>query len=210
MSLARCLFAVLALTAAIPSAAQQLTHLSGLVLDPTEAAVEGVSIFVVSEETGFRRSATTQSDGSYVVASLQPGLYKMTVRKDGFRTLIRFGVKIDVAQPARVDFQLSLGSLQDAITVEGSAPLLNTDDASVGTLVERKRIDKMPLNGRGLLNLLEMAPGTVVTPATRGESGQFTANGQRPNSHYFTVDGVSGNSGVRPSLPSAPADSARR
>ncbi|MBL8222265.1 MAG: TonB-dependent receptor, partial [Bryobacterales bacterium] len=186
----------MALIAAYPSAAQQLTHLSGLVLDPSEAAVRDASLTVVSEETGFRRSAVTQSDGSYVVASLQPGLYKITVRKDGFRTIIRFGVKLDVAQPARVDFQLALGTLQDAITVEGSAPLLNTDDASVGTLVERKWIEKAPLNGRGILSLLEMAPGTVVTPATRGESGQFTANGQRPNSHYFTIDGVSGNTGV--------------
>ncbi len=196
MSLAGCLLAVLALSAALPSAAQQLTHLSGLVLDPSQAAVTEASLTVVSEETGFRRSAVTQSDGSYVVASLQPGLYKITVRKDGFRTMIRFGVKIDVAQPARVDFQLALGSVQDAITVEGAAPLLNSDDASVGTLVERKWIEQMPLNGRGILSLIEMAPGTVVTSATRGESGQFTANGQRPNSHYFTIDGVSGNTGV--------------
>ncbi|MBS1828566.1 MAG: TonB-dependent receptor [Acidobacteria bacterium] len=186
----------MALIAAYPCAAQQLTHLSGLVVDPSEAAVRDASVTVVSEDTGFRRSASSQSDGSYVVASLQPGLYKITVRKDGFRTLIRFGVKIDVAQPARVDFQLALGSVQDAITVEGSAPLVNTDDASVGTLVDRKWIERAPLNGRGVLSLLEMAPGTLVTPATRGESGQFTANGQRPNSHYFTIDGVSGNTGV--------------
>ncbi|MBL8178571.1 MAG: TonB-dependent receptor [Bryobacterales bacterium] len=170
--------------------------MSGLILDPSAAAVRDASVTVVSEDNGFRRSAVSQSDGSYVVASLQPGLYKMTVRKEGFRTIIRFGVKLDVAQPARVDFQLELGSIQDAITVEGAAPLLNTDDASVGTLVERKWMERMPLNGRGILSLLEMAPGTVVTPATRGESGQFTTNGQRPNSHYFTIDGVSGNTGV--------------
>jgi hypothetical protein len=176
--------------------AQQYTHLSGVIQDPSQYAVPGVSVSVVNEETGFRRSATTRNDGGYVVSSLQPGIYKITIRKEGFRTLVRFGVKLDVAQPARVDFTLSLGSMQETITVEGTAILANTENASVGTLVGRNYIERLPLNGRGLLSLIELAPGAVVTPATRGEAGQFTANGQRPNTHYFTVDGVSGNSGV--------------
>ena len=125
MSLAGCLLAVLALIAAYPSAAQQLTHLSGLVLDPTDAAVRDVSLTVVSEDTGFRRSAVTQSDGSYVVASLQPGLYKITVRKDGFRTIIRFGVKLDVAQPALATLGLFLqegkGTPNDGLVTVESA-----------------------------------------------------------------------------------------
>jgi hypothetical protein len=74
--------------------------------------------------------------------------------------------------------------------------MLNSDNVAVGTLVPRDRIQRLPLNGRGLLSLLELAPGTVVTPATRGEAGQFSANGQRPNTHYFTLDGVSINTGV--------------
>ncbi|MBI4907682.1 MAG: TonB-dependent receptor [Acidobacteria bacterium] len=175
---------------------QQYTHLSGLIRDPTDAAVPHASITVVSEDTGFRRSAESNGDGAYVVASLQPGLYKITVRKEGFRTVIQLGVKLDVAQPSRVDFILPLGSQQDAITVEGTPAPVHTDDASVGTLVSRDQVERMPLNGRGILSLLELAPGTIVTPATRGEAGQFTANGQRPNMHYFTVDGVSANTGV--------------
>ena len=125
-----------------------------------------------------------------------PGVYKITVRKDGFRTLIRFGVKLSPSQPARADFKLVVGSVQETITVEGSTPLLHGEDASVGTLVGRDEIERLPLNGRGLLGLLELAPGVVVTPATRGESGQFSAAGQRPNANFFSVDGVSANSGV--------------
>ncbi|HUQ93039.1 MAG TPA: TonB-dependent receptor [Bryobacteraceae bacterium] len=176
--------------------AQQYTHLSGLIRDPSEAAVPAVSITVVNEETGFRRVTLSHADGGYIVASLLPGVYKITVRKEGFRTVVRLGVKLDVAQPARVDFILPLGSMQETITVEGDGALLHGEDSSVGTLVTHEFIEKLPLNGRGLLSLLELAPGTVVTPATRGEAGQFTTNGQRPNTHYFTVDGVSVNTGV--------------
>jgi Carboxypeptidase regulatory-like domain/TonB dependent receptor len=176
--------------------AQQHSHLSGLILDSSDAGVPGASISALNEETGFRRTSYSRPDGGYTVASLEPGVYKITVRKPGFRTIIRFGVRIEVAQPARLDFTLAVGSMQEAITVEGSAPLLNSEDGSLGTLVARDEIENLPLNGRGLISLLELAPGTVVTPATRGEAGQFTVNGQRPNTHYFTVDGVSANNGV--------------
>jgi hypothetical protein len=158
--------------------------------------VPGALISVVNEDTGLRRMTLSQPDGGYVVSSLLPGIYKISVRKTGFRTMIRFGVKLIESQPERVDFNLIVGSVQETVTVEGSTPLLNTKDASVGTLVERDEIEQLPLNGGGLLTLLQLAPGTVVTPATRGEAGQFTVNGQRPNTHYFTVDGVSANSGV--------------
>ncbi|MCP5112872.1 MAG: TonB-dependent receptor, partial [bacterium] len=158
--------------------------------------MQNASVTVVNTDTGFRRITRSRSNGGYVVASLQPGLYKITVRKEGFRTLIRFDVKLDAAQPVQLDFTLTLGSVREVVTVSGAPAVINSDDASVGTIIHRERIEKLPLNGRGLLSLLEFAPGTVVTPATRGEAGQFTASGQRANANYFTVDGVSANNGV--------------
>ena len=181
---------------ASPLAAQQYSHLSGLVRDTSDGGVPGALVSVTNEDTGFRRVTSSRGDGGYGVASLEPGVYKIIVRKPGFVTAMRFGVKLDVSQPARLDFTLAVGSMQEAITVEGAPALLNSEDGSVGTLVERDEIEHLPLNGRGLISLLELAPGTVVTPATRGEAGQFTANGQRPNTHYFMVDGVSANTGV--------------
>ena len=178
------------------SLAQNYTQISGSILDGSGASVPSAAVNAVDEETGFRHSAVSQPDGSYAVSSLQPGIYKITVRKAGFRTMIRFGVRVSESRPARVDFKLVVGSVQETITVEGSAAMLNTQDASVGTLTGREEIERLPLGGRGLLSLLELSPGVVVTPATRGEAGQFTVNGQRPNTHYFTVDGVSANSGV--------------
>ncbi|HWQ55188.1 MAG TPA: TonB-dependent receptor [Bryobacteraceae bacterium] len=175
--------------------AQHYGHLSGSILDPSEAGVPGALITVVDQDTGFRRTTESRPDGRYLVASLQPGLYKVTVRKEGFRTVIRFGVRLE-PRPARLDFALPVGSMQETITVQGTASAINREDASVGLSMGRQEIEHLPLNGRGLLSLLELAPGTVVTPATRGEPGQFTVNGQRPNTHYFTVDGASANTGV--------------
>ena len=129
-------------------------------------------------------------------ARSNPGTYKVTVRKDGFRTMIRFNVKVANLEAAQVDFALSVGAVQETITVEGTAPLTGQEDASIGVRVFREDIQRLPLNGRGVLGLLELSPGTNVTPATRGEAGQFTANGQRPNANYFTVDGASANTGV--------------
>src|SRR5262249_24684290 len=82
------------------------------------------------------------------------------------------------------------------ITVMGTALLVSHDDASITGSAGRNEIERLPLNGRGLLSLLEMTPGTNVIPATRGEAGQFAVTGQRPNTNSFTVDGVSVNTGV--------------
>jgi len=175
---------------------QPTTQLSGMIRDPSAAAVANASVSVVNQDTGFRRVTSSQPDGSYGVVSLEPGLYKITVRHPGFRTLIRLGVRVDRAQPARVDFDLPLGRMQESITVEDAPAVSLSEDAAVGTLITEQQIDHMPSNGRSLTSLLEFTPGTIITPATRGEPGQFTSGGQRPNANYFSVDGVSANTGV--------------
>lgn len=189
-ALAFCLWASTA-----PLYADTPSSISGIILDSSTASVPGALITIVHEDTGFRRETVSAQDGGYVVSPLQPGLYKITVRKTGFRTMIRFGVQLKT-QPVHVDFNLVVGSVLETITVEGAPPILERTDASVGVLIGRDDFANLPLNGRGLLGALELSPGTIVTPATRGESGQFTVNGQRPNTHYFLVDGVSANSGV--------------
>src|SRR5712691_5431930 len=176
--------------------AQNYTRVSGIIIDASAASVPGAIVTVVSEDSGFRRVTVSEADGRYVVSPLQPGVYKITVRRAGLRTMIRFGVKLSESQPARVDFKLVVGSVQETITVEGSAtPPGNPADAA-GTLIARDEIDRLPFSGRGALSLIELAPAVVVTPATRGEAGQFTSAGQRPNTNQFTVDGVSANSAV--------------
>jgi hypothetical protein len=179
-----------------PAWAQRSAYIHGHVIDPSQAAVPEALIAVVNQDSGFRRVVQTGPDGDYAVGSLESGLYKVTVRKDGFRTMIRFNVKVANLEAARVDFTLCVGAVQETITVEGTAPLTGQEDASIGVRVFREDIQRLPLNGSGVLGLLELSPGTNITPATRGEAGQFTANGQRPNANYFTVDGASANTGV--------------
>ncbi len=176
--------------------AQAHTYLSGSIRDPSDAGVPDAAVTVVNQETGFRRVTTSHSDGSYAVVYLEPGLYKITVRHPGFRTLIRLGVPLGATEPARVDFVLPLGSMQESITVEGLPDPKPIEDAAVGTLITRDEIEHLPSSGRNLTSLLEFTPGTIITPATRGEPGQFTSGGQRPNANYFSVDGVSANTGV--------------
>jgi hypothetical protein len=85
--------------------------------------------------------------------------------------------------------------------VEGGAPLLNTESAAVSTLIENRFVENMPLNGRSFSSLIELTPGVVLTQSTFYDQGQFAVNGQRPDSNYFTVDGVSANLG--PAIPTS-------
>jgi hypothetical protein len=172
------LFTVGCLLSAARMPAQSYTHLSGLILDPSDAAVPGATVSVVNRDTGFRWETRSRSDGSYIVVSLEPGQYKITVRKPGFRTLIRLGVGLDAGQPTRVDFTLPLGSMQESITVEGAPPMLCMEDASAGTLIGRDQIERLSSNGHTFTSLLEFAPGTITTPATRGEPVNLPLTGR--------------------------------
>lgn len=175
---------------------QETARLSGFVWDSSASLVPDASVTAVNEETGFRRIAHTGADGRYQLFYLNPGHYKVTVRREGFLTLLQYGLKLDAAQSAREDFHLQIGSVDEVITVTDEPVLFNADDASVSTLIDRHWIEHLPLDGRGILTLMELAPGSLITPATGGEAGQFSINGQRPNTNHFTVDGVSANTGV--------------
>ncbi len=179
-----------------PVAAQHYSSLAGHVLDTSGGGIAGAVITVTNQETGFRRSVESEVGGAYAVSPLETGVYKVTVRKEGFRTLVRFGLALAEAQTAAADFVLPVGSILETVTVEGTPSPLDREDAAPETAFEHDEIARLPLNGGGLLQLLVAAPGTTVTPATRGEAGQFTTAGQRPNTNYFTVDGVSANNGV--------------
>src|SRR6516162_5114566 len=168
----------------------------GRIEDPSFAAVSAASVTVVNEESGFRHAVSSSEEGAYCAGPLALGLYKVTVRKEGFRSMIRFHVRVEGPEPARADFQLSLGSVLETVTVEDNPPARPEDDVAVITKLVREDLEKLPLDGRGVLGLVELAPGVDVVPATRGDAGQFVADGQRPNTNYFTVDGISANHGV--------------
>jgi len=95
-----------------------------------------------------------------------------------------------------LNFTLPIGAAYEVLTVEGGAALVNTESATVSTVVDRQFAENLPMNGRSFQTLIELTPGVVVTPSTTTENGQFSINGQRTASNYWMVDGVSANIGV--------------
>jgi Carboxypeptidase regulatory-like domain/TonB dependent receptor len=189
-------YPLLALVATVALTAEERAQVWGVIRDASDAVLMETSITAVNEDTGIRRSTRSDASGEYVIAALPAGMYKVTVRRPGFQTIARLNVRLDPAQSARVDFAMQVGGMREVVTIEGTPPLISAVDASVGVLADRQLLDSLPLNGRGLLSVVSLAPGVLTTPATLGEAGQFSANGQRPNANYFAVDGVSANTGV--------------
>src|SRR6202163_2650271 len=170
--------------------------LSGLITDPSSLAVPGARVVVQSADTAATRTVSSNQQGEYSVPALLPGPYNITVEANGFKTVHQNDVTVEVDQRARLDFALTVGSNTESITVQGSAPLLNTSDASVSTLIGNRFVENLPLNGRSFSSLIDLTPGVVLTPSNTFEQGQFSVNGQRPDANYFTVDGVSANLGT--------------
>ncbi len=182
---------VLACAAGAAMCFGQNAQLAGSILDPSRSPVAGAEVTVRNEQTGGRRVTTSNDSGFFSVFSLTPGFYRISVHANGFEAIVQDGIKLDVAENARLDFALRLGDSHTEVTVHGGQPLINADDASVGTVIDRDIIDQMPLNGRGIQSLIELTPGVVVTPVVDTNRGQFAVNGQRADANYYTVDGVS-------------------
>jgi len=170
--------------------------LTGHVTDPSKARIVGAKVAVISAGTGFHYETTTNVSGEYDLANLPPSAYRIEVEKSGFKRLIKPGVILHIQDALAIDFEMSIGSASESVTVEAGAPLLNTSDATVSTLIENGFVENMPLNGRSFSTLINLTPGVVLVPTNFFEEGQFSVNGQRPDANYFMVDGVSANLGA--------------
>lgn len=185
---------ILLMTLAISIASgQQGGAITGVVHDATQAVIADANVTIFNEQTGFVQRLRSGNAGIYEAPYLPSGLYKITVMKPGFRTLVRFGVTVDSSYSARLDFEMHVGDIREVITVRDGPLFLNTADGALETKLDREWLERLPSNGRDVASLLALAPGSVTTPATLGEAGQFSVNGQRPNTNYFSVDGVSAN-----------------
>ena len=170
--------------------------LAGRVTDPSKARITGAKVVAINAGTNVSDEATTNAAGEYYLRSLLPGTYRIEVGKPGFRKLIKPNVILHVQDALDIDFELPVGAASESVTVEGGAPLLNTESASVSTLIDNPFVENMPLNGRSFSALIDLTPGVVLVPNNFFEEGQFSVNGQRPDANYFTVDGVSANLGT--------------
>ncbi|NYF91391.1 carboxypeptidase regulatory-like domain-containing protein [Tunturiibacter empetritectus] len=174
--------------------------ISGGVTDPTGRFITGAAVEIANDETGVRYSDQTNTSGMYFVPILPPGHYHVQVSKQGFKTIIKPDVVLNVQGAIALNFVLPVGATSQSITVEAGSSLLNTADASVSTVIDRKFVANIPLNGRSFQDLISMTPGIVTqSPQSSqavGASGDFSVNGQRTESNYYTVDGVSANVGA--------------
>lgn len=184
-------------------------NINGLVSDPSSAAVVGAELVAVNDVTRVQYTTKTNGEGIYVLPNLPPGPYRIQVSKIGFKTLIKPDIVLNVQDSLSINFTLLVGAFHEVVTVEGGAPVLNTTDGSVSTVVDQNYVANMPLNGRSFQDLILLTPGVVTnTPqqgGTTGSSGEFSVNGQRTESNYYTVDGVSANTGTYPD-PSGPGN----
>jgi hypothetical protein len=170
--------------------------INGQVLDPSGGAIADARIVIVNDLTGLQYITKTNDEGIYVLPNLPPGPYRLQVSKVGFKTLIKPDIILNVQDALAISFTLPIGALAETVTVEGGAPLINTESAAVSTVVDRQFAENLPMNGRSFQALIQLTPGVVLTASSGSDNGQFSVNGQRASSNYWMVDGVSANIGI--------------
>ncbi len=140
---------------------QATAQLSGRVTDESGGVLPGVSMTVVQTDTGFTRSTVTDTSGTYVLPNLPIGPYRLEVMLAGFRTYVQTGIVLQVAATPAINVTLGLGELAETVTVEAAAPLVDTQSAGIGEVVEQERIVELPLQGRQVTDLI-FAVGAAV------------------------------------------------
>ena len=179
---------------------QTLGTITGEVHDPSGASVAGVSVTVRNTATNGIRVATTNEQGVYNVPALVPGMYEVKAEKPGFKVATRGNIELQVQQTARIDFGLEVGQVSEVVEVSGAAPLLTTENATVGTVIEQKRITDLPLNGRNFLSLVALSPnvtyGFAQAAQAAGRQGgtrseiTMSLAGARSTWSNYTLDGI--------------------
>ena len=175
--------------------------LTGLVTDPNGAAVAGASVKTKNKSTNVEQSVTTDSSGYYTFASLPVGTYTVTAEFQGFKKAVRENVGLEVGQKARLDYTLEVGAMSEAVMVTAAAPILTTQEATTGGVIENKLVTDLPLSARNWDDLIALVPGVQADRYT--EEGGGTANGRtgganvhgiRSLQNNFVLDGVDNNS----------------
>ena len=196
----RCLMAaglVLALTPAVVG--QASSNLSGLITDPSGASVSGAQVTVRNVSTGAERETVSDQGGRYQVLALPVGDYEVLAQSPGFAEAVRTGIHLAVGQDASADLRLTLGQVQQQVTVDADAAAVNLTTADISGLVGESQVRDLPLNGRSYDELLTLNPGIVnftaektggvgVSNSTVGNN--FAVSGNRPQQNLFLLNGV--------------------
>jgi hypothetical protein len=165
----------------------QTGRISGTVYDPNKAAVPGASVTVINKETNVAQKIVSNESGAYVVPSLNPGSYDVSVTAPGFRTTVRSGVEMQVGKDLLLNIELVLGETSTVLEVTSELPLLNSESGALGHVMTNSQIVDLPLNGRGFNELARLTPGVVLLGGT--------GNVNRVRPEFFngtTISGVRG------------------
>src|ERR1700730_6012595 len=134
-------------------------ELSGNVLDSSGAAIAGATVQAINIDTSIVHTTTSEKGGDYVLTSLPPGNYNLTVDALGFSKLEPTGLNLQVNQQARIDPVLKVGQAAETVSVTGHPPLLESESSSVGTVIAQQLVNELPLNGRNFVQLATLSPG---------------------------------------------------
>jgi hypothetical protein len=179
---------------------QTFGEITGTVSDASGSVVQGASVTVKNKATNQTRAVQSNDAGNWTVPFLPPGVYDIDANMQGFKTATRRDLTLQVGDTARVDFRLELGAVTETVEVAAVAPLLSTENAAAGTVIENKRIVELPINGRNFLNLVRLSPNVTAEQQSGGQAndrqGGERANqsisvaGQRMQFNRYTLDGV--------------------
>jgi hypothetical protein len=163
--------------------------LTGTVIDATGATVPGATVTLINKGTEEKQNQVSGDTGLYSFVNLNPGDYRLVVEKTGFKHVNRENIVIQVQQTTRLDVTLPIGQATETVTVSSDVPLLQAETSSLGQVVEERSADELPLNGRNVFSLVEVAPSVVM----QGQAGA-TATGQNPFSWgNFQIGGAFAN-----------------
>jgi Carboxypeptidase regulatory-like domain len=163
-------------------------RISGQVTDSTGAAIAGARVTIENLGTHVLRSLQTNSEGTYNEPNAEPGFYSVKVEAQGFKSVVRDKVQIEVGNDVKLDFQLKPGVVTEVVEVSGEAPLTEASDAVLNGVISNQAINELPLQGRDFQNLLGLHPGVQRTPG--GGFHSTTSNGLRPDDNNYIIDGA--------------------
>ncbi len=172
--------------------------ISGVVRDQTGGALPGATVIVRNTDTSSSRTLVSDDRGRYTAPDLAPGPYEITASLDGFSTVVRSGIRLTIGREAVVDFAMTVGGVEERVTVLGEAPTVETRTGSTGVVIAEEQIENLPLNGRSFIELATLTPGVQQTDsggrnATTGFGIKMSVNGSRYSDNLFTLDGTNAN-----------------
>src|ERR1700675_2905422 len=169
----------------------------GIVSDPSGAAIPGATVTLSNEASGVSRSVTTNGDGEYQFAAVIPGTYSVQATAQNFESAISTHVEVDVQSRPAINFTLKVGPSSQVVEVSSITPVLQTETADVGGVIQSEQINDLPLNGRRYSDLALLEAGIQRNQVNTNNTApdRFSSNGNLETQNYFSLDGIDNNSG---------------